>query len=164
MAENKTTHNTYLGLGSNLGDKEANLYLAVKNIEERIGGVKALSAFYLTDPVGFSSENQFLNAACCVITSFSPSDVLAITQSIECDMGRKVKSNNGQYTDRVIDIDILLCDNYVINTKELILPHPHLHQRAFVLMPLVEIAGDFIHPTLNKSMLELREHLEKDPE
>lgn len=165
MDKKNTSHNVYLGLGSNLGDKEANLYLAVKNIEERIGQLKALSAFYLTAPVGFLSDNQFLNAACLIETSFTPIEVLDISKSIELDMGRKSKSCSGIYADRIIDIDILLYDDYIINSSELILPHPHLHNRGFVIRPLSEIATTFIHPTLNKSIEELEnEYIKRNPE
>ena len=98
----------YLGLGTNLGDKESNLHVAVRKINERIGEVTALSAFYVTAPWGFSSENSFLNAACCVESVLPPLDILRETQEIERELGRMKKSAGGNYSDRLIDIDILL--------------------------------------------------------
>lgn len=150
-------HTVFLGLGSNLGDKGENLYRAIKNIEERIGAVVSTSAFYITEPIGFDSCNQFLNAACKVQTKLSPLEILDITQIIEKEMGRKTKSNNKIYTDRTIDIDLLLFDNEVISNSRLILPHPHLHERSFVILPLAEIAGEYIHPVFQKTISQLKE-------
>lgn len=149
----------YLGLGTNLGDKEQNLRCAVQNIEERIGEVISLSAFYVTTPWGFDSENSFLNAALCVETSFSPIAVLHETKQIELQMGRTHKSVNGVYSDRLIDVDLLLYDNLLLNTKELILPHPLMAQRLFVMEPLAEIAPSLIHPSLHQTMKALLELL-----
>lgn len=152
-------HDVYFGLGSNLGDKGENLCHAIDKIEKRIGKVVATSAFYMTDPVGFESENQFLNAACHVKTSLSPQEVLSSTQNIEEEMGRKEKSQNKIYSDRIIDIDLLLYDNQIIETDELVLPHPSMVKRAFVLLPLAEIAGKVEHPVFHKRIEELREEL-----
>lgn len=132
-------HTVYLGLGTNLGDKEANLKLAVEEIDKRVGKVTSLSAFYVTEPWGFSSENSFLNAACAVETSLSPFEVLSMTQEIERDLGRVKKTVNANYSDRPIDIDILLYDDIQVNTPELTIPHPLMHQREFVMKPLSEI-------------------------
>jgi len=132
-------HTIYLSLGTNLGDKEQNLLSAIKEIERRIGPVRAQSAFLSTEPWGFKSENTFLNAAVRVETELSPHDLLRITQQIERDMGRTQKSVDGQYHDRIIDIDILLYDDLHINTKKLTIPHPRMYERDFVLIPLREI-------------------------
>ncbi|CCY51346.1 MULTISPECIES: 2-amino-4-hydroxy-6-hydroxymethyldihydropteridine diphosphokinase [Bacteroides] len=145
----------YLGLGTNLGDKEQNLRMSVKKIEERIGNVVSLSAFYATAPWGFSSENSFLNAAVCVETTLLPLQVLEETQRIERELGRTEKSVNGLYADRLIDIDLLLYDDRVMDAEGLILPHPLMTERRFVMEPLSEIAPDVVHPVLHKTMKEL---------
>ena len=145
----------YLGLGTNLGDKEQNLRMSIKKIEERIGNVVSLSAFYATAPWGFSSENSFLNAAVCVETTLLPLQVLEETQRIERELGRTEKSVNGLYADRLIDIDLLLYDDRVMDAEGLILPHPLMTERRFVLEPLSEIAPDVVHPVLHKTMKEL---------
>lgn len=144
----------YLGLGTNLGDKEQNLRMSIKKIEERIGNVVSLSAFYATAPWGFSSENSFLNAAVCVETTLLPLQVLE-TQRIERELGRTEKSVNGLYADRLIDIDLLLYDDRVMDAEGLILPHPLMTERRFVMEPLSEIAPDVVHPVLHKTMKEL---------
>ncbi|WP_300700288.1 2-amino-4-hydroxy-6-hydroxymethyldihydropteridine diphosphokinase [Bacteroides sp.] len=145
----------FLGLGTNLGDKEQNLHTAIQKIEERIGKVISLSAFYTTAPWGFSSDNVFLNAALCVEAFQSPFEILRITQEIEREMGRTYKSVNGIYNDRVIDIDLLLYGNLILDTPELKLPHPLMQERDFVMRPLVEIAADVVHPVFNKTIREL---------
>lgn len=152
----------YLSLGTNLGDKKANLGGAVKLIKDRIGEVTSLSSFYATEPWGFHSPNSFLNAAACVETSLSPQEVLAGTQQIERELGRLKKSHNAVYSDRIIDIDLLLYDNVVLNTPALVLPHPLMTKRSFVMDPLVEIAPDIIHPILHKPLKELKPEIPAD--
>lgn len=131
--------NVYLSLGTNLGDKETNLRRAISEIERRIGPVRAQSAFITTEPWGFESENNFLNAAVCVDTAMVPLDLLHETQQIEHDLGRTAKSAAGIYSDRIIDIDILLYGNEHISTPELTIPHPLMHERDFVMIPLKQI-------------------------
>lgn len=145
----------YLGLGANLGDKEANLHIAVEKIEKRIGKVTSLSAFYVTSPWGFASENSFLNAACCVETTLSPMEVLEKTQAIERELGRLAKSVSGTYSDRPIDIDLLLYGNVILHSPTLLLPHPLMAERRFVLEPLAEIAPGVVHPVLGKTIQHL---------
>lgn len=134
----------YLGLGTNLGDKEQNLRIAVQRLEERVGRVLALSSFHATAPWGFESANGFLNAACSLRTELGPMEILRVTQQIEREMGRTCKSANGVYHDRVIDIDLLLCllddgTSLTLDTPELKLPHPLMREREFVMRPLREI-------------------------
>lgn len=129
----------YLGLGSNLGDRRAEIRRAVVLIGERVGTVVRLSSMYETEPWGFTSDNQFVNAAVRVDTSLSPRQVLEVTQAIERDMGRTAKSVGGQYHDRIIDIDVLLYDDLYIDEPDLKIPHPLMHERDFVMRPLSEI-------------------------
>ncbi|MDY9918887.1 MULTISPECIES: 2-amino-4-hydroxy-6-hydroxymethyldihydropteridine diphosphokinase [Proteiniphilum] len=150
-------YTVYLALGSNLGDKQKNIEEALDRIEERIGSIISLSAFYLTAPVGFQSENIFVNCACEVATDINIYRLFEITQDIEKEIGRSRKSKNGQYTDRTIDIDLILAGDRVIDTPDLTIPHPCFHTRSFVLDPLYEIAPDLVHPLLGKSIRELRE-------
>lgn len=145
----------YLGLGTNLGDKEANLRTAIYKLQERIGKQVSLSSFYETAPWGFESNHSFLNAAIGLETSLSPIEILHITQEIEKELGRTKKSVNGSYSDRLIDIDILLYDTLVLQTPELTIPHPLMTERDFVMKPLIEIAGNLIHPTREKTLSEL---------
>lgn len=147
--------NIFFSLGTNLGRKEENLRLAVQKIEEQVGKIVSLSAFYETAPWGFTSKNSFLNAAVEVETPLLPLEVLAITQEIERELGRIHKSADGVYSDRLIDIDLLLYGDQILQTPVLTLPHPLMHERRFVLEPLVEIAPEVIHPLLKKTMREL---------
>lgn len=145
----------YLGLGTNLGNKEANLRTAIHKLQERIGKQVSLSSFYETAPWGFESDHSFLNAAIGLETNLSPIEILHITQEIEKELGRTKKSVNGSYSDRLIDIDILLYDTLVLQTPELTIPHPLMTERDFVMKPLIEIAGNVIHPTRQKTLSEL---------
>ena len=151
----------FLGLGTNLGDKKTNLSMAMEEIRKRVGEITSLSANYITEPWGFDSQNSFLNAVCKVCTLLSPSEVLSVTQAIERNLGRMKKSINGQYSDRPIDIDILLYDNLVIDTPDLSIPHPLMHKRLFVMEPLTEIAPKLIHPVLHLSMEDILRNLQK---
>lgn len=162
----------YLSLGSNQGNRKELLSEAVRELENQIGRLCALSDFYETAPWGFVSEHQFLNAALLLQTDKPADKILAITQEIEKRLGRTGKSCNGIYHDRKIDIDILfygdLCfDGNVLltdgRTQHLTIPHKLLHQRDFVLKPLVEIAPTLIHPQLGVSILQLWQKL-KDAE
>lgn len=132
-------HTLYLGLGSNLGDKQQNIAMAMEKIEELIGYVECQSALHITEPWGFQSDNMFVNAAVKCVTILSPHEVLEKTKDIERQMGRTTKSVDGTYKDRIIDIDILLYDDMEINDPDLVIPHPLMHQRDFVMKPLNEI-------------------------
>ena len=150
----------YFSLRTNLGDKEQNLRTAVRKIRKQIGEVVSLSAFYATAPWGFSSDNTFLNAALCAKTALTPLEVLQTTQKIEREMGRTHKSVNAVYSDRVIDIDLLLCfaddgTPVLLDAPGLQLPHPLMQERRFVLEPLAEIAPGVVHPVFKKTIQEL---------
>ena len=132
-------HKVYLGLGTNLGDKVQNLKDAISRISDAVGRILRQSSFIETEPWGFESENTFLNAVICCETEKTPREVLLLTQQIERDMGRKQKSVSVGYVDRPIDIDILLYDDLTVDEPDLKIPHPLMHQRDFVMIPLEEI-------------------------
>lgn len=144
----------YLSLGTNIGNKRHNLITAAALLAERVGDILALSDIYETEPWGFASENTFLNAALLLQTSCSPVELLEATQQIEREMGRTEKSN-GAYHDRIIDIDILMYDDYVMQTPVLTLPHPLMQERRFVMEPLVEIAPQVVHPVLKETLYNI---------
>ena len=133
------THMVYLGLGTNLGDKRKNLNDAIRMLGNQVGEVEKVSSVIETEPEGFKSDNMFLNTVVKVRTALSPFELLDITQDVEKSLGRKEKSSNGIYHDRVIDIDILLYDDINISTPRLVIPHPRMAQREFVMTPLAEI-------------------------
>ena len=134
-------------MGSNLGDCRKNLERAIRLIDDRVGQVTRQSSFIETEPWGFESPNKFLNAVILCETTKTPREVLMLTQQIESDMGRRKMINgqwsmvNGQriYADRPIDIDILLYDDVTIDEPDLKIPHPLMHQRDFVMIPLEEV-------------------------
>lgn len=143
---------TYLALGSNLGDKRENIYKAISLIAEQIGTILDQSALYTSKPWGFQTPNLFINAVIRVETNFTPQELLKASQNIEKEIGRSQKSSNGQYADRRIDIDILFYDNIILNSTQLTIPHPHILDRDFVLIPLNELSPSFIHPITNKAI------------
>lgn len=133
-------HKAYLSLGSNLGNRKRMMRDAIALLDEMVGTVDRVSSQYETEPWGFSSPNMFLNMCVCVLTPLSPEQLLHATQLIEKRLGRVGKTvDDGCYHDRVIDIDILLYDDVHIDTPELVLPHPLMHEREFVMKPLNEI-------------------------
>ena len=141
-------HHVYLGLGSNLGDREENIKRAIALIHERVGEVVRQSSLIETDPWGFESDHPFLNGVILCETVCTPRQVLKATQKIERELGRKKKTTllshlspltSHLYSDRPIDIDILLYDNLTVNEPDLKIPHPLMHERDFVMIPLNEI-------------------------
>ena len=140
----------YLGLGSNLGDRQANLDRALEFLSQR-ARMGEISSIYDTEPLGDSNQPRFLNLVCQAFTRLEPPALLALAKGIERKLGRVGKSG----TPRTIDIDILLYDDQVIDTPELVIPHPKMTERAFVLIPLDEIASDTVHPVTEKTMKEL---------
>jgi len=145
----------YLSLGSNVGDREAQLRDALFRLSA-VGRVIALSSFYETEPVEFTQQPWFLNCAVAIETSSTPQQLMAAILRIEEEMGRQRRQKKGP---RSIDIDILLFGREIMESKELTIPHPAMHQRRFVLEPLAEIAPEALHPLLNKTIRELRDAL-----
>jgi 2-amino-4-hydroxy-6-hydroxymethyldihydropteridine diphosphokinase len=146
----------YLSLGSNLGDREANLRTAIEKVKE-IGNPIAVSSFYETEPVEVGgAQPWFLNCAVKLDTEKMPRQLIASILALEQDMGRQRKQQKGP---RTIDIDILLFGSSVIEIPSLTIPHPKLHQRRFVLEPLAEIAPDARHPVFKRTIRELRDAL-----
>lgn len=143
----------YLLLGGNLGDKKSIFAEARKLLNERIGPITAESAIYETEPWGFESDDLFWNQALEIATGLLPLEILAQTRKTELDLGRIRKEI--QYSSRVIDIDILFLDDLILNEEQLIVPHPRIQERRFVLVPLCEIAPGLIHPVFQKSIHEL---------
>ena len=147
----------YLSLGSNIGDREANLREAINRLAE-VGSVKRTSQFYETEPMEITRQPWFINCAVELETGLMPRQLLGAVLKIERAMGRRRSSANAKGP-RTIDIDILLFGNTVMKTVALTLPHPALHQRRFALFPLAEIAPDAIHPVFKRSMRDLRDAL-----
>lgn len=133
------THTAYLAYGSNIGEKEENILNAYRMTEERVGRIVRRSTMMRSEPWGFKSDNGFVNSVACVETTLTPHQLLEATQSIERAMGRTEKSHGGVYHDRIIDIDILLYDDITLNDTDLVIPHPLMRERDFVMKPLNEI-------------------------
>jgi len=140
----------YLGLGSNLGDRQANLAKAIELLGQRLR-LEKVSSIYDSGPVGNVDQPRFLNLVCQITTHLTPTGLLALAKGIESRLGRVGPSG----APRTIDIDILFYGDQVLKTPELVIPHPRLTERAFVLVPLVEIAPDLVHPVSGKTAKEL---------
>ena len=149
----------YLSLGSNVGDREAQLRDAQTRLAAA-GRVVEVSSFYETEPVEFIEQPWFLNRVLALETDQNPQELMATVLRIEEEMGRRRVQNKGP---RSIDIDILLFDDVVVDSKDLTIPHPAMHQRRFVLEPLAEIVPEAFHPWLNKTIRELRDALPSEP-
>ncbi|MBM4046205.1 MAG: 2-amino-4-hydroxy-6-hydroxymethyldihydropteridine diphosphokinase [Planctomycetes bacterium] len=149
----------YIGLGSNLGNREGCLREAIQRLRQLPGTtVLRVSRFYETAPVGGPPQGEFLNAALAIETTLAPEPLLAELQRIEAALGRV---RDVKWGPRTIDLDILLYDDLVLDTPTLKIPHPLMHERMFVLDPLAEIAPDLVHPILEKPVAELREEISK---
>ncbi|MCX6243378.1 MAG: 2-amino-4-hydroxy-6-hydroxymethyldihydropteridine diphosphokinase [Bacteroidetes bacterium] len=146
-------HLTYLSLGSNLGEREKQIGLALSLISEGIGMITLRSSLYETEPWGFQSEAKFLNMVVCVETLLEPDAVMQKILEIEEQCGRN--RTGGGYVSRTIDIDILFYDDLIIRSENLIIPHPRLAERKFVLEPMNDLAPEMIHPVTGVSVREL---------
>ena len=149
---------SYLSLGSNAGDRTKTVERAADELDN-LGGIQVcrLSGLYRTEPVGMESEAWFINCAAQITTTLSPIELLDRLEELESSMGRK---NKGYCKDRTLDIDILLYDDMIVSFPRLVIPHPEMANRRFVLEPLREIAPDIIHPLLRKTTGQLCEMLE----
>jgi 2-amino-4-hydroxy-6-hydroxymethyldihydropteridine diphosphokinase len=143
----------FLGVGTNLGDRVKNMSVVTAIIERSIGDILLASSIYETEPWGFEAKDEFLNMVLKVSTGLEPAELLSRILGIEKSMGRL--RGEKQYSSRIIDIDILLYGDRIIDEEDLCIPHPHLHERKFVLVPLCEIAPGLMHPVLNQSILSL---------
>lgn len=147
----------YLGLGSNMGNRKANLDKGLELLSQRVR-LGRLSATYDTAPVGNTQQPRFLNLVCQVYTRLAPMELLTLAKGIESKLGRTLSERNAP---RPLDIDILFYGDQIIETPKLVIPHPRLEERDFVLVPLVEIAPNLVHPVSSKTIKELLQGLEK---
>lgn len=141
----------YLGLGSNLGEREQSLLEALSLLSAKVS-IEDVSSVYLTEPVGYKEQPLFLNLVCRISTDLTPEELLLVAKDIENRMGRVRSFANAP---RTIDIDVLFYDNRIVESQNLTVPHPRLHERAFVLIPLREIAPNLVHPKMGKSVAQL---------
>ncbi len=146
----------YLMLGSNVGDRAEHLRRSIALLNNRAGSITGMSSVYESEPWGFDDPVWFLNQAVKLETNLTPRALLEITQQIEHEMGR-IRTGQG-YEARTMDIDILFHGNLVMETPELIIPHPRIAERMFVLKPLAELTPDLRHPVLHKTIRDLAEH------
>ena len=150
-----TSESVFVLLGSNLGDRELLVNQASKMISERCGKIVAKSRLYESEPWGFKSEHWFLNQVVKIETALSPDDLMKELLEIEKELGRDRSVPHEGYVSRPMDLDILYFGNEIIDTQMVIAPHPRLHERRFTLLPLCDIAHDYVHPVMKKTNLQL---------
>jgi len=148
----------YLALGSNLGNREKYIQRAIVKIKALIGIIENQAPIYESEPWGFDNNNWFLNTVIKVKTKLSASDVLSKCKKIESELGRTGNNKKPGYSSRTIDIDILFFNKEIINTADLVIPHPYIQSRNFVLFPLNDLAANFFHPVLKKTIQELKKN------
>lgn len=158
------TRFSFILLGSNMGDREVVLDNAIKEIEKRCGRIVNKSSLYESEPWGFNTDLYFLNQAIAVETELEPHDLLKELLTIEAELGRRRNENHIGYESRPIDLDIIYIDDMINDDDDLILPHPRMHLRRFVLVPLSEISPDFVHPILRESNSTLLDRCEDQSE
>lgn len=157
MTRNKSLpHIAYVALGSNLGDREENLRRALALLAANGQEVECVSSFMRTEPYGVTDQPEFLNAVCRVRTELEPLELLRLLLRLEQELGRVRLRHWGE---RNIDLDLLLYEERVLNLSELVLPHPDMQNRDFVLLPLAEIAPQLVHPLLKKTIAQLKDEL-----
>lgn len=151
----------YLSLGSNIGDRVGYIQQATSLLSANSDiNIVATSSFYESEPWKMNSSNWFVNAIVQITTNLPPEELLNECQRIESQLGRPLNRST-EYLDRTIDIDILFYDNQILNNQRLTIPHKHFHKRAFVLVPMLEIAEDFVHPFFGKTVESLYEEIEE---
>ena len=149
-------YKVFLGIGGNIGDKQLNFIKVAHLVKARLGKIIKVSSIYETPPWCFVSEDHFWNQVLLIETEMNPEKLLEEIHEIEAEFGRK--RSIGKYVSREMDIDILYFDDLYTETKEMIIPHPRIQNRKFVLVPLVEIAPEFKHPLFRLTNLQLLEN------
>ena len=153
-------HSAYIGFGSNIGDRLAHIGNAIHALSETEGiALQRVSSVYKTDPVGYTAQSEFLNGVAAIQTSLSPLSLLHTLKNIETAIGRQHRIRWGP---REIDLDILIYGDLCLHTEKLVIPHPEMHRRRFVLVPLAEIVPDLVHPVFQETVQTLLERLEDD--
>ncbi len=143
-----------ISIGTNLGNREKHIGIALERIQKLIGSIYLKSSIYETEAWGFESESRFLNCVIQVISNMGPRELLSSLLKIEGELGRR-REKGATYSSRTIDLDVLFYEGLVLNEKELVIPHPRLHERNFVLVPTAEILPELVHPILEKSIRQL---------
>ena len=150
----------YINIGTNLGDRQANIAAAVSALERLIGAKALCSDAVTSPPWGYQSNNEFLNIAVAIVCDIAPAQMLALLKRIENMVGTSVHRNAaGEYCDRIIDLDIMAIDQLTISTPSLTVPHPHLAERIFFVEPFLQLAPQWRHPLTHQSLAEMLQHL-----